>query len=132
MRMITSHVVDPCNEKLGITVMDQPGSGGAHHEYMIAGFNLDPNTTCTDGDGVGEGAVRINFQNGPIAEVGTNGITHEALIAILIDRLQCFQNGPYKCRENAMALTHLEEAMMWLQERTRDRISRGVEGTQAK
>lgn len=56
----------------------------------------------------------------------------EALLAVIIDRLQCFQAGPYACRENAIALTKLEEAMMWLQKRTRDRLARGVEGTHEK
>jgi hypothetical protein len=79
--------------------------------------------------GVTGTCTRLSFQNGPIAEVGTNGVTHEALLAILVDRLQGFQNGPYKCRENAIALTHLEDAQMWLQKRTRDRMARGVEGT---
>jgi hypothetical protein len=37
--------------------------------------------------------------------------------------------GTYACKENACALTHLEEALMWLQKRTRDRMARGVEGT---
>lgn len=71
------------------------------------------------------------FQNGPVKEngEGVNGITHEVLLAILIDRLQGFQSGPYKNRENAVAITKLEEALMWLHKRTLDREARGVEGT---
>jgi hypothetical protein len=34
----------------------------------------------------------------------------------------------FSCRENAIALTKIQEAMMWLQKRTRDRVARGVEG----
>lgn len=74
----------------------------------------------------------VRFQNGPIKEVGTNGVTHEALLAIVEDRLIGFQSGPYACRENAVALTKIQEAMMWLQKRTRDRLARGVEGTHDK
>ena len=37
----------------------------------------------------------IRFQNGPIAEAGVNGLTHEALLAVLEDRLVGFQSGPY-------------------------------------
>lgn len=74
----------------------------------------------------------IQFQNGPIKEFGVNGITQEALIAICIDRLRSFQAGQYSCRENAVALTHLETAQMWLMKRTRDRMARGVEGTNQK
>jgi hypothetical protein len=43
-----------------------------------------------------------------------------------------FQSGEYACRENAIALTHIQDAMMWLQKRTRDRMARGVEGTNNK
>jgi hypothetical protein len=71
----------------------------------------------------------IDFQNGPIKESGVNGLMNEDLIAIVIDRMQGFQSGQYKCRENAVALTKLEEALMWLRKRTQDREDRGVEGT---
>jgi hypothetical protein len=74
----------------------------------------------------------VLFQNGPIKEVGCNGLTHESLLAIIIDRLQGFQSGQYACRENAIALTKIQEAQMWLQKRTRDRLARGVEGTHEK
>lgn len=128
---LTSHVVNTCNNKITIEVMDEPGPGGANHHYRIAGFNSAGNASDPYVKENGTFAVHSNilFQNGPIAEVGTNGVTHEVFLAILIHRLQCFQNGPYKCRENAIALTHLEDAQMWLQKRTRDRIVRGVEGT---
>jgi hypothetical protein len=110
-----------CNEDVQILVLDEPGSGGACHKY---GINLLGEDSCS-------GPI-IGFQNGPIAEVGTNGVTQEALIAICIDRLQSFQAGPYACRENALALTKLEEAMHWLHHRTRERLARGVEGTHQK
>lgn len=57
---------------------------------------------------------------------------NEALLAVLEDRLIGFQSGQYACRENAVALTKIQEAMMWLQKRTRDRMARGVEGTMTK
>ena len=78
-----------------------------------------------------ETSVVLRFQNGPIAEVGTNGITHEALLAILIDRLEGFQKGPYAHGYNADALTSLRSAQASLKQRTIDRLARGVEGTHA-
>jgi hypothetical protein len=69
------------------------------------------------------------FQNGPIPEKGVNGLTQEVLLEICADRLRSFQAGPYACRENALALTKIEEAQMWLQSRTLKRMQRGVEGT---
>ena len=60
---------------------------------------------------------------------GVNGLTHEVLLAIVADRLRSFQKGPYSCKANACALTHIEEAQHWLQQRTIERMRRGVEGT---
>jgi len=60
-----------------------------------------------------------------------NGVTNEALLAIVADRLSSFQQGRYACRENADALFHTESALAWLKERTRERMQRGVEGTHA-
>ena len=121
MREITSHKVNGLNESLRIMVLDDPGAGGASHKY---GIDVLGGESCS-------GPI-INFQNGPIAEAGVNGISQEALLAIVIDRLECFQKGSYSCRENAIALTKLQEAMHWLQHRTRERVARGVEGTSQK
>lgn len=71
----------------------------------------------------------IKFQLGPVREAGLNGATNEALIAVVLDRLRAFQGSPFACRFNALAITKLEEATMWLEERTRERKRRGVEGT---
>lgn len=116
-------------EKLNIgtskytTVMVDPtiGPGGAHHDYEIV---------LTENRNIILGTVK--FQNGPIKESGVNGVMNENLIAIVIDRMQGFQSGDYACRENAIALTKLEEALMWLRKRTNDREVRGVEGTSIK
>lgn len=101
-----------------VYVLDEPGAGGACHEYQI-NAKLEANAI----------ECNISFQNGPIQENGVNGCQQEDLIAICIDRLRSFQAGDYACRENALVLTKLEEALHWLNHRTRDRQSRGVEGT---
>lgn len=116
MRKITEHVINPANDRIDITVMDEPGPGGANHHYAV------------DVDG-SENGLDIHFQNGPINENGVNGITQEVLLAIVADRLRSFQAGPFACRENALALTKIEEAQHWLAHRTRTRMQRGVEGT---
>lgn len=71
----------------------------------------------------------IHFQEGPIKECGVNGVCNEDLINMVIDRLEHFQNSDFKCRENALAITALEEALLWLRKRTMGREQRGVEGT---
>lgn len=73
--------------------------------------------------------AQINFQEGPIKECGVNGVMNEDLIAMVICRLQHFQQSEFSCRENAMAITKLEEALLWLRKRTMGREKRNVEGT---
>lgn len=119
-REIHSHKVNGLNEVLKIEVVGEPGAGGANHVYDV---------TPTVGNARG---VRIEFQNGPLKETPPNGLSNEALLAIVEDRLIGFQSGQFACRENAVALTKLQETMMWLQKRTRDRMARGVEGTSTK
>jgi len=131
MRSLTDHIVSGDQAaQLEIWVHDEPGAGGAHHAYAIYGFHSLGNPSAgSEPFGNDNTCQAILFQNGPIKESGVNGVTHEALLAIVIDRLRSFQSGPFSCRENAIALTHMEEALMWLQRRTVARIKRGVEGT---
>ena len=115
MRELTEHVVNPVNALLTITVLDEPGAGGANHEYMIE---------------VPQGLThRISFQNGTIPEKGVNGVTQEALLAIVADRLRAFQAGPFSNGYNERALQHVDMALSELKARTQERMNRGVEGT---
>lgn len=56
----------------------------------------------------------VVFQKGPIKEHGVNGVCNEDLIAMVICRLEHFQRSEYSSRDNAMAITKLEEALLWL------------------
>lgn len=78
----------------------------------------------------GSKALQVEFQRGPVGQNGVNGVTNEALLAILIDRTN-YLNSQFACRENALAITKMQEALMWLEHRTRGRIARGVEGQNA-
>lgn len=75
---------------------------------------------------------RVHFQEGPIKENGVNGVANEDLISMVVCRLEHFQQSEYRCRENALAITALEEALLWLRKRTMGREKRGVEGTHIK
>ena len=107
-----------------VDVMDEPGAGGAHHAYSVA---------LAEERRVSEHPAPvyaiIDFQKGPVKENGVNGIFMEDLLQICRHRLQCFQAGPFACRENELALTKIEESLHWLNHRTADRQTRGVEGT---
>lgn len=54
------------------------------------------------------------------------------LLEIVRDRLISFQSGQFSSRENACALTHIEEALMWQNRRVEDRIERNVLGKEEK
>jgi hypothetical protein len=99
------------------------GPGNAFHQYeIIAGA-----------DDTGESVAIINFQCGPrLAEGSVSGVLDGDLLEIVRDRLLCFQKGEYATRENAIALTHIEEALLWMAKRADDRAERGVLGTTQK
>ena len=107
-------------EKLNtVYATDEKGVGGANHTYDIK----------TD-DGF---VFPIVFQHGPRKQTSsTHGVLDTDLLEIVRDRLRGFQSGEYSCRENACALTHIEEALMWMNKRVEDRIERGVLGTDKK
>ena len=95
-------------------------TSNANHHYSVS-------TTQQPSTILGE----VKFQDGAIKEFGVNGVMNEDLIAMVIDRLYGFQESKFKCRENAIAITKLEEALLWLRKRTMDRERRQVEGTHA-
>lgn len=127
MRELTSHKVNGLNEALNVAVLDEPGQGGACHRYVI----YAPNDTVNQELNASM-SVEINFQNGPIKEAGVNGISNEALLAVVIDRMQGFQSGDFACSENEEALQYCRKALEALQRRTLKRVARGVEGTNQK
>lgn len=73
------------------------------------------------------GHININWQDGPAKEFGVNGVQIVDVLKVCRDRLDGL-NKDFPCRENAMTLTKLDEAIMWQEKRTADREARGVEG----
>ena len=114
-------------EKLNTVVaVDEPGNGNACHEYMINEYTSDPHM-------VGRNMAVIKFQNGPRNdESSVHGVIDTDLLEIVRDRLKGFQSGEFATKENDCALTHIEEALMWLNRRVEDRIERQVLGTNNK
>lgn len=129
MRKLTGYKVNGVNDLLQVLVLDEPGQGGACHRYHITSSV----GVIESEDDLARAEIAVSadleFQNGPIGEAGVNGITHETLLAVLIDRLECFQRGPFACVSNSTALGHLRKALKVLLARTRARAARGVEGT---
>lgn len=112
------------NEHTQILVLDEPGQGGACHEYEI----IPAGPTYSKGDSF----TVVSFQNGPIKENGVNGCQQEDLLAIVSHRLESFQESDFACIENQIALDHVKSALGILNQRTKSRVKRGVEGTNQK
>jgi hypothetical protein len=114
-------------EKLNtVMTVGEKGNGNAYHEYVIM-LGVEDNKDAY------KGSVYLHFQNGGRnIEGSVHGLTGEDLLEICRHRLQCFQTSEYACRENAVALTHIEEALMWLNRRVEDRIERNVLGINSK
>ena len=110
------------DDYIEVHVLDEKGGGGAHHKYSIVIKEID----AEKGGQLELGSA--NFQNGNIADNGVNGITNEALLAIVCHRLECFQKGPFPSDENWIALENAKSALTWLTRRTDRRKKRGVEG----
>lgn len=102
------------------------------HRYALKDFEGDG---CESPQFIQKGySQQIQFiQKEPVSEGSTelrtisDGTTNEELIEVLLDRLN-FMNAKFPCRENSIAVTHLETALLWLNRRTANRVARGVEG----
>jgi len=81
----------------------------AHHTYEV----VDTDHTVL---------AEIEFQKGPIRDNGLNGVQNEDLIAMVIHRLQCFQQSPFECKENKEALNSLRAALESLESRSQRRM----------
>ncbi|BDD79650.1 hypothetical protein [Burkholderia phage FLC9] len=128
---ISKHEVEGAASNLVIRVGDEANvKTNANHRYDITGFNTAGNA-AEDADGATQ-MLSILFQNGPIPEFGNNGVTIEALLALVSHRLEGFQDGPFNCPENQEALEHVDAALAALKSRTAKRVAKGVEGTNAK
>lgn len=97
------------------------------HKYELANFEKPEQP----------GQILQFIEKVPIPEGGTtlqtlnDGTTNEEVLAVLVDRLNSLQ-AKFPCRENAIAITNIETALLWLNKRTADRKARGVEGKQVK
>jgi len=123
-KLITIQKREKLNE---VFAVDGKGNGGANHVYKIISIEKDGNVYKLTV------FAEINFQDGARKiDDSVHGVIDTDLLEIVRHRLQCFQQGEFATRENAIALTHIEEALMWMNRRVEDRIERNVLGTDNK
>lgn len=94
-----------------------------HHRYELENFGLKDEP----GQVIQFIEKEINPSDGKFSTVN-DGTTNEEVLAMLIDRMRGL-GEKLPSRENSLAITKLEEALMWLEKRTANRKARGVEGT---
>lgn len=76
---------------------------------------------------IDEKSVKFSLQRGPILEHGVNGCQIDDIIKFCTETIRTF-NAKFPCRENSIAITKLEEGLLWLEGRRLDRVARNVEG----
>ena len=111
----------PNNAPTNVAALDErdQNAGLASHEYGIQ-------------FGGPKDVARIQFQHGPRGVAGSvAGVYDDDLLAIVQDRMEGFQAGPFACPENASALDHIRQAREALGLRVARRIKQGVLGENA-
>jgi hypothetical protein len=77
--------------------------------------------------------ISIKWQDGPLGRGAEkkepNGAFVEGVIQAAIGRLEFYQASEFACRENATALDYLTKALAVMEQRTKNREARAVEGT---
>ena len=104
-------------------------------DKFAAANGIDADGNPSGGNVRGTG-LAIDWQNGPLGRDAErqepNGAFVETVLAAALQRIQFYNDTQFRCRENSLAITHIEEAMHWLQARTAERERRAVEGTHAQ
>lgn len=99
-----------------------------HHASNRSDADGNPTGGCVGGQGFG-----ICWQDGPLGRDGDrvkpNGAFVEDVLEACKQRLDYFQGSKFACFENSLAIHHIELALGALDDRTRDREERKVEGT---
>lgn len=137
MRTIkTHHDGHGLAERIEIEADDlDPNGGGASHKYTvyvdISGTKRAYDSGCTGQ--AREKVAEIQYQRGPRDDPNsTPGVLDSVLLAIVEDRMQCFNAGPFSDRLNAIVATHAQTARLFLKERADQRARRGVLGKNVK
>ena len=101
-------------------------------EFTHQTHNVDAEGNPAGGH-TGAAGLSIWWQDGPLGRgvdrKEPNGTFVETVIQAAIERLEFYQAGKFACTENGSALEHLARALGVLEERTKDRERRAVEGT---
>ena len=96
-------------------------------KHTLAAGNLDIDGSQKYHGVSGGNKLHFKIQDGPIKEVGVNGIQATDLLFFCKELFHSL-NKSFPCRENSLTITKIEEALHWQEARTKDREKRSVEG----
>ena len=96
------------------------------HTYGIPTFRVT-DTGMEDGEEVLLKFCRGNKEDDSIPR--QDGMFTESVIKAAKTYLETVNVGPMATRETSMVITKLDEALMWIEKRAKDRELRGVQGT---
>ncbi len=71
--------------------------------------------------------VSFTIQDGGVKDFGLNGCQITDVLEFVKNFIE-IRAKQFPCRENSMTITKLDEALMWQNKRTQDRVKRAVEG----
>jgi hypothetical protein len=120
---ITTHKVEGIDTSIQVRRMVPTDFPDSYDFYLINGFATE-----------GVGGIRpqtgnlIQFQSGPVDQIGHTGVTFESLLAVQIHRLEHFNQGEMHCEENDVALAGMYQAMEALKSRALRRQQAGLLG----
>ena len=97
--------------------------------YDVPTFKVT-NEGIEDGDGATITFCKGNKEDESVLR--QEGFFTETLIQTCKQYLESVNVGPLASRDTAMAITKLDEALMWINKRAEDRKIRGVQGTYQK
>lgn len=73
-------------------------------------------------------SISFNMLTKPASEGGDlNRCQWSDLVKMGLEQLKYF-NKKFPCKENSVAITHIETALLWNEARTKRRINEGIEG----
>ena len=99
---------------------------------FVSHHRLDQENQPAGGVSFGPG-YSISWQDGPLGRRPfrdePNGAFVEDILAVVKDRIEFYQKSKFGCEENEKAISYIELALEKLDERTKNREKRQVEGT---
>lgn len=117
LREVSHPMIDAFTEEYLKIFAGPDGAGSAPHYYKVSTSGADGKPTWA--------VCQIALQEGHPKD-GVNGIGVQSLLLVVLDFLQKANAGEFRCRETAVTITKIEEALQWNKQRELDRKQRGV------